>query len=124
MHSSLIKIKNSESRYLASAGLSEWLFAEKFWEKINISCGTLFDQFEDDEASTQTCVEIAKQLSIIISLLNDLDVNKISFSIGQNEKHEDLLVELTKIDLVAELNKFQSIFVDAVAQNTTVICEL
>jgi hypothetical protein len=52
----------SEPVFILDGIASEWLFATGFWARINRSMGTMYDQYEEDEAAPAHIDQIAVQM--------------------------------------------------------------
>ncbi|MBR8037524.1 hypothetical protein KDW40_04045 [Burkholderia cenocepacia] len=94
-------------RSITLSGLfSEWLFASKFWAKINEICGTIFDQYEEDEASEGIVEIISTELSKKIKDLSGRE-GEIEFLHGWDSNRTPLVARISVIDLVGEIVGFR-----------------
>jgi hypothetical protein len=94
-------------RSITLSGLfSEWLFASKFWAKINEHCGTILDQYEEDEVGEDVVEVISTELG---KRINDLSggVGEIEFVHGWDADRRPLVARISIVDLVREIEEFR-----------------
>lgn len=104
-----IEMPGSDSaiRVIRLSGLlSEWLFATKFWAQINMRCGTIFDQYEEDEAGEDVVKIISAEL---VKRIKDLSGKggEIEFVHGWDVNRTPLVARINVIDLVREIEEFR-----------------
>lgn len=90
-----------------SGSISEWLFASKFWSEINRRCGTIFDQYEEDDASANVVEVICDSLSGIIED-HRCDPREIEFVHGWDAQRNPLKAKINSRDLVRELTDLRN----------------
>ncbi|MEM5342292.1 hypothetical protein [Paraburkholderia azotifigens] len=74
---------SGHSQTLRLSGLlSEWLFATGFWSEVNATCGTMFDQYEEDLADTEVLIVIAQKIDQKIQGLRDVTTPTVEFVHG------------------------------------------
>ncbi|MBR8330361.1 hypothetical protein KDW69_01725 [Burkholderia ambifaria] len=94
-------------RSITLSGLfSEWLFASKFWAQINAHCGTIFDQYEEDEAGEDVVAIISAELAKRIQDLSGTR-GEIEFVHGWDVNHTPLVARINAVDLVREIAEFR-----------------
>ncbi|WP_141715797.1 hypothetical protein [Burkholderia ubonensis] len=94
-------------RTITLSGLfSEWLFASKFWGEINTHCGTIFDQYEEDEAGENVVEVISAELAKRIKDLSGRE-GEIEFVHGWDVNRTPLVARINVIDLVREIEEFR-----------------
>lgn len=98
---------------------SEWLFAVGFWNRINRSIGTIFDQYEEDEAAPAALYRIAEQLLCAIRELEACDEETIQFRCGWLGTGEPHILETPRTDLISQLVSLQSFLALAAASGIT-----
>ncbi|MBY4831455.1 hypothetical protein [Burkholderia dolosa] len=94
-------------RSITLSGLfSEWLFASKFWGEINGHCGTILDQYEEDEVGENVVEVISNELG---KRINDLSgrVGEIEFAHGWGADRTPLVARISIVDLVREIEEFR-----------------
>lgn len=96
--------------------LSEWLFASKFWAQVNVRCGTIFDQYEEDTADEGVVKIICDELTKRIIELDGRD-DEIEFVHGWDANRNPLVARINAIDLVREMSELCVFFEDALKFN-------
>ncbi|WP_155648668.1 hypothetical protein [Burkholderia pseudomultivorans] len=89
-----------------SGVLSEWLFASKFWAQINMRCGTIFDQYEEDEACEDVVGIIYADLAKRIQDLTG-KVGEIEFVHGWDVNGVPLTARINSLDLIRQIEEFR-----------------
>lgn len=82
---------------------SEWLFVSKFWKKTNALLGTMFGQFEEDEAEPATLGRIARELDDEICELEGREDETISFVYRWTPHGEVDVLETPRATLISQL---------------------
>ncbi|MCT7295575.1 hypothetical protein N5I84_05320 [Ralstonia sp. CHL-2022] len=82
---------------------SEWLFVSGFWKEANASLGTMFDQFEEDEADPATLRQIAHALDRQIRELEGRGDETISFVYRRTPHGEEPALVIQRGDLISQL---------------------
>jgi hypothetical protein len=122
VHSDLPESRSSTFRL--SGLLSEWLFATRFWVEINEKCGTMFDQYEDDEAATSIVEVIAEKLKEKALSLQLSDASVIVFTYGWKSSREPLLASVKRSQLLSELTLLHDFLSNAVTENRCLLFSL
>ncbi|WP_321867849.1 hypothetical protein [Paraburkholderia tropica] len=83
-NSSLGSSLSSVPEFEMSGVLSEWLFAVGFWRNFNAAHGTMFDQFEEDEADETVVRAITFALADQMQLLEGRPEEVLDFAYRRN----------------------------------------
>lgn len=124
MQESLVSIDEGAVALRLSGPLSEWLFSLRFWFDFNAKHGTMFDQFEEDEADVGVVKAIIESLDEKMSVLQGLDMDDVEVVYRWTSEHEPIKAIVSKELLLSELTKFRDFLVDAVAKNRDVTFSL
>lgn len=71
MQESLVSVGDGASQLRLSGLLSEWLFSSRFWSNFNARHGTMFDQYEEDDADVSTVAAVVEALDERIHALRE-----------------------------------------------------
>ncbi|GLZ16841.1 hypothetical protein Bpla01_03710 [Burkholderia plantarii] len=99
---------------------SEWLFASGFWTRVNRLMGTMYDQYEEDEASPATLEQIASRMRCQIRELEMGDEEMIRFTCGWFSTGAACVLETPRAVLVSQLILLQS-FLERMAESGTTL---
>ena len=124
MQESLVSMDDGAVQLRLSGPLSEWLFSSKFWSDFNAKHGTIFDQFEEDEADVTVVNAVVETLDDRMSALRDLDTNNVEFVYRWTSEHMPLKASVSRELLLSELARFRDFLVDTVAKNRSVTFSL
>lgn len=94
---------------------SEWLFVSGFWYRVNSSLGTIYDQFEEDEAEPAALSQIACELAHQICELEGREEEMISFIYRWTPQGETYTLEMQRADLISKLVEMRDFFNSAAA---------
>ncbi|WP_321788084.1 MULTISPECIES: hypothetical protein [Paraburkholderia] len=84
-----------------SGELSEWLFASKFWANFNSKNGSIFGQFEEDEAGPDIARKISHELAEKLKELND--VEDVIFAYRKTQAGDKEYIQVTASQLIHEI---------------------
>jgi hypothetical protein len=107
-HSSLFRL---------SGQLSEWLFSSKFWADFNARHGTMFDQYEEDEATVPVVNAVAEALDERIRALQSYGEPDVEFVYHWTSEHTPTTTSIPRELLLSELVRFRDFLIDAVVKN-------
>lgn len=124
MQESLVSMDEGAAQLRLSGPLSEWLFSSKFWSDFNAKHGTMFDQFEEDEADVTVVNAVVEALDGRIRALRELDACNVEFVYRWASEHKPLSTSVPRELLLSELARFRDFLVDAVAKNRCVTFSL
>ncbi|WP_321853519.1 hypothetical protein [Burkholderia cenocepacia] len=124
MQESLVSVCDGAGQLRLSGPLSEWLFSSKFWSNINAKHGTMFDQYEEDEADVSVVSEVVEALDERIRALQEQDVRYIEFVYRWTAEHKPLSVSVPRDLLMSELEALRDFLGTAVVQNRCVTFSL
>lgn len=110
----------SEPIFILDGAASEWLFASGFWKRINSSLGTMFDQFEEDEAEPPILLQIASELECCLRSLHSRSEDTVCFVCGCSTNGDAHTVEVQRKDLVSQLAMLRSLLASAAANKNVV----
>ena len=96
--------------------LSEWLFATGFWSEVNAICGTMFDQYEEDSASSEVLNVIAQRVDQRVKALRDVAEPTVEFVHGWNADWTPLKATAKTEAFVSELMRLRNFLQEAVAK--------
>jgi hypothetical protein len=103
----------AEPILILDGAVSEWLFASGFWKRINSSLGTMFDQFEEDEAGPTILLQIAHELESCVRSIHSQSGDAVCFVCGWSPSGEAHTVEIQRKDLVSQLVTLRSLLASA-----------
>ncbi|MHA6833640.1 hypothetical protein [Ralstonia pseudosolanacearum] len=103
---------------------SEWLFASGFWRQTNALLGTMFDQFEEDEAVPAQLRQIAYELEQRICMLEAQSDEVVHFVYRWTPSGEACALEAKRADLVSQLTAMRNILASAAANGDTLMLSL
>ena len=109
--------ENISSVFRLSGVLSEWLFSSKFWSDFNERHGTMFDQYEEDEAKAPIVKALAEALEEKIAALQSNDAINIEFVYGWTSERAPLTTSISRVQLLSELAEFHDFLVASVGKN-------
>ncbi|MGV1761849.1 hypothetical protein ACQZ6F_31795 [Rhizobium sp. A22-96] len=95
-----------------SAKVSEWLFASHFWQDFNANNGTIFDQFEDDEASVAVIHRVVEMLDAKRQKLIAGGVDIIEFTYRWSEDGSPTKTTFELDQLLEEPSMFRNFLAD------------
>ncbi|WP_321818204.1 MULTISPECIES: hypothetical protein [unclassified Paraburkholderia] len=124
MQESLVLMDEGAVALRLSGPLSEWLFSLRFWSDFNAKHGTMFDQFEEDEADVTVVNAVIEALDVRMSALQNLVTDNIEFVYLWTSEHEPLKASVSRELLLSELTRFRDFLVDAVAKSRGVTFSL
>lgn len=99
----MIRGRIAEPVFILDRIASEWLFVSGFWKKTNALLGTMFDQFEEDEAGPATLSQIARVLECEIFELQGLEDESMRFAYRWTPCGEAYILEMRRVTLIAHL---------------------
>lgn len=85
----------AEPIFILDGAVSERLFASGFWKRINSSWGTMFDQFEDDEAAPTILLQIASELESCVRSLHSQSGDTVCFVCGWSPRGTPTLLRFS-----------------------------
>lgn len=124
MQESMVSMGDGMAKLRLSGLLSEWLFASKFWSDFNAKHGTMFDQFEEDDADVPVVKEIVEALDERMRALRELDKGNVEFVYRWTSEHKPLKTSVPRELLQSDLAVLRDFLVDAVAKNRRVTFSL
>jgi hypothetical protein len=98
---------------ILSAELSDYLFSTRFWERVNLKCGTLFDQFEEETAAGQVLNEIIDEVVTAIAVLQR-GPDRVRFVRGWTQAGVPIEVESGRDELSREMEGLRNFVHEAV----------
>ena len=118
-------ISVDEKNYMRLSGpLSVWLHTSCFWLDFNARHGTIFDQFEEDEADMSMVKAIIEALDDRICVLHKLSEDYVEFVFSWDAEYKSMSMRLPKNFLLSELVVFRDFLNDVVAKNCCVLFSL
>lgn len=105
----------AEPIFILDGAVSERLFASGFWKRINSSWGTMFDQFEDDEAAPTILLQIASELESCVRSLHSQSGDTVCFVCGWSPRGDADTIEVQRKDLVSQRVMLRSLLASAAA---------
>ncbi|SMF26600.1 hypothetical protein SAMN06295900_104427 [Trinickia caryophylli] len=120
MQQSLVSMNKGLGQLRLSGPLSEWLFASKFWSDLNAKQGTMFDQFEEDEADVPIIRVVVEELERRVRALRELGEHDVEFVYRWTAEHKPLTTSVPRESLLSEVVMLRDFLADAVAQNCPV----
>lgn len=124
MQESLVSVDEGSGQLRLSGPLSEWLFSSKFWSDFNAKHGTMFDQFEEDEADVAVVKAVVEALDERECALQELSERNVEFVYRWTPDHEPVTTSVSRELLLSELVTFRDFLVGAVAKNRSVTFSL
>lgn len=112
---------DSPSVFRLSGALSEWLFSSKFWANFNAKYGTMFDQYEEDEAPVPIINAIVEALDERIRVLQGQDEPSIEFVYRWTPEKTPITISVPRDLLISELIGFRNFLIRAAA-NSLCLC--
>lgn len=106
---------SAEPAFILDGAVSEWLFTSGFWNRINNSLGTTFDQFEEDEAEPAVLLQIAPELEFCLRSLQSQGDGPVSFVCGWSPAGDTHTIEVQRADLVSQLVALRDLLASAAA---------
>jgi hypothetical protein len=103
-----------------SGVLSEWLFSIDFWRKFNSENGTMFDQFEEDEADSSVVRGLASALTKLMASVEASERDVLEFAFRRLPDGTAITANATKESLLGELKSLTK-FLDASAELRTTL---
>lgn len=103
-----------------SGVLSEWLFSIGFWRKFNSENGTMFDQFEEDEADASVVRDLASALTKLIASVEASERDVLEFAFRRLQDGTAITANVTKESLLKELKSLTQ-FLDASTELKTTL---
>lgn len=120
MQKSIVSI-NGETAQLRLSGLfSEWLFSSKFWAEFNEKNGTMFDQFEEDEADIFVINAIVAALDRRVSDLQKSNCHNVEFIYRWTSDKQPIKKIVPTDSLLSELLLLRAFLVDVISKNKSV----
>jgi filamentous hemagglutinin len=104
--------------------VSEWLFSLRFWSDFNAKHGTMFDQFEEDEADLVIVKAVIESLDEKARALQSLDIDNVEFIYRWTSEYEPIKARVSRDLLLSEITKFREFLLVAVSENRDVIFSL
>lgn len=104
----------SSGQFEMSGVLSEWLFSTGFWRKFNAENGTMFDQFEEDEADATVVLKVATALSAVVTSVESCEQHVLEFVFRRLPDGSAITASVTKENLLEELKSLRK-FLEASA---------
>ena len=117
MQKSLVSVNEGMSQLHLSGLLSEWLFSSGFWSDFNVKHGTMFDQFEEDEANVPIVEAIIEALSKRVCDLEKEDKSNVEFVYRWTFEQKPVTTNVPRVLLLSELSTLRDFLVNAVAKN-------
>jgi len=106
---------SAEPVFILDGAVSEWLFASGFWNRINNSLGTMFGQFEENEAESTVLLQIASELESCVRALQSQCEDTVCFVCGWSPAGDAHTVKVQRTDLVSQLVMLRSLLASAAA---------
>jgi hypothetical protein len=107
-----------------SGVLSEWLFSIGFWREFNSEHGTMFDQFEEDEASTIVVRDIVSALAGLIASIERGERHVTGFTYRRLPDGTAITANATKESLLEELKSLCQFLEESVGRQSTLLFSL
>ncbi|QNB11815.1 hypothetical protein G5S35_09665 [Paraburkholderia tropica] len=101
------------AEFRLSGALSEWLFATGFWRDFNAAHGTMFDQFEEDEAGQDVVKEIAASIGERIGQLRSGHEQPFEFVYRRLPDGSSITATVAPSDAIDELAKLHRFLLEA-----------
>lgn len=120
MQQAVVSMYEGGEQLRLTGPLSEWLFASKFWSDFNANHGTMFDQFEEDEADVLVVGAIVDALDEKMRALRKQEGHDVEFAYRWTSEHKPLTTSVPKELLLSELMTFRDFLAGAVAKNCAV----
>ncbi|WP_159463106.1 hypothetical protein [Caballeronia ptereochthonis] len=110
---------SDSSVFELSGNLSEWLFSVGFWRSFNLRHGTMFDQFEEDEADTKTVSAVATAFANLIRSIEAKQPETIQFVYRHLSDGTTISATVEKAELLTEIRSMHDFLVHAVEMKST-----
>ena len=114
----------SPQEFEMSGVLSEWLFAIGFWRKFNAAHGTMFDQFEEDDADETIVRAVGRALSDLISFLDASSDEVIEFAYRKLADGSSVTASVTRTNLTVELERLSHFLLQSAERHSTLTFSL
>ncbi|SDG97891.1 hypothetical protein SAMN04487926_101493 [Paraburkholderia steynii] len=124
MQESVVSVDEGAGHLRLSGPLSEWLFSSKFWSDFNAKHGTMFDQFEEDEADVTVVKAVVEALDERACALRELSERNVEFVYRWTPDHKPVTTSMPRDSLLSELVAFRDFLVGAVVENRCVTFSL
>lgn len=124
MQRSVFLVEEGGAKCSLSGLVSEWLFSSKFWSEVNAKCGTMFDQYEEDEADVSMVGAVIAALDKRIQSLRFLAVQDVEFISSWTEGCVPVRSCVSKDVVLSELLALRGFLMDATAKNSSVVFSL
>jgi hypothetical protein len=123
--STLVMLPESDpvDRLVLLPEISEWLFASGFWKKVKSELGTIFDQYEEDEAPPAILRSFLPFLQEEIERVRELDECLIESDRGWDAESGSLKAQVGRAELLAELARLHELVDSACDQGRTLVFE-
>jgi hypothetical protein len=105
----------AEPIYILDGVVSEWLFASGIRERIHSLLGTMFDQFEEDEAESTVLLQIASEQESCIRSLHSQGGDTVCFICGWSPSRDAHTVEVQRNGLVSQVVMLRNLPASAAA---------
>ncbi|WP_313701071.1 hypothetical protein [Achromobacter sp.] len=124
MQRSFFWVEGCDAKLTLSGLVSEWLFSSGFWKNINAIQGTIFDQYEEDEADVSTLEVVINALEKHILGLRALRAQTVEFVSGWTQDRVAIRACVSKDLALSELIDLRRFLIKAVANKSKVIFSL
>ncbi len=115
---------SSPAQFEMSGTLSEWLFSTGFWRKFNEENGTMFDQFEEDEADATVVLKVVFALSGAITSVESYERDVFEFIFRRLSDGSALTASVTKENLLEELKSLRKFLGESAERKLTLMFSL
>ncbi|WP_395069518.1 hypothetical protein [Paraburkholderia silvatlantica] len=112
------------SEFKMSGFLSEWLFSIGFWRAFNSEHGTMFDQFEEDEAETTVVQDVASAVAELVDSIGHSEEDVVEFAFRRLPDGTAITANTTKEDLLKELKSLHQFLEASVERKSTLLFSL
>jgi hypothetical protein len=123
-NSSLGSSLSSVPEFEMSGVLSEWLFAVGFWRNFNATHGTMFDQFEEDDADETVVRSITFALADQMQLLEGRPEEVLEFAYRRNFDGSSIMASIARVDLIAELEALRHFLLQSAERHSALTFSL
>ncbi|MEN4922756.1 hypothetical protein ABE485_29070 [Achromobacter spanius] len=124
MQQSVFWVDKSGMKFHLSSPVSEWLFSSKFWSDVNSKQGTMFDQYEEDEADVPMVSAVIDALDQRVRGLRELNVRDLEFIYRWTEERIPVRSWISKDVLLCELGSLRDFLANAATENCGVVFSL
>jgi hypothetical protein len=104
--------------------VSEWLFSTGFWARFNAQNGTIFDQFEEDEADVAVVTQVASALLAEVTSVETCKQQIVEFAFRRLPDGSAVTASITKENLLEELKSLHRFLQAAAEQKLTLLFSL